>query len=69
MLTKVTVDVALNAELDDHLGYSKHQKSNHDNHRNGYSSKKIKADSAEFNIKTPPDRCGSFEPIIVKKSQ
>ena len=66
MLTKVTVEAALNAELDHHLGYSKHKKSNHDNHRNGCSSKTLKTDSAEFNIKTSPDRCGSFEPIIVK---
>jgi len=27
MLTKVTVEAALNAELDDHLGYAKHDQS------------------------------------------
>ena len=27
ILTKVTVETALNAELDDHLGYDKHAKS------------------------------------------
>ncbi|MCG8428655.1 MAG: transposase, partial [Chromatiales bacterium] len=27
MLTKITVEAALNAELDEHLGYGKHQKS------------------------------------------
>ncbi len=27
MLTKITVEAALNAELDDHLGYGKHQQS------------------------------------------
>lgn len=26
MLTKVTVEAALNAELDDHLGYDKHHR-------------------------------------------
>ncbi len=42
MLTKVTVEAALNAELDDHLGYSRHEQSNKDNYRNGYSSKIIR---------------------------
>ena len=31
MLTKVAVEAALNAELDDHLGYSKHETSETDN--------------------------------------
>ena len=35
MLTKVTVEAALIAELDDHLGYSKHGESQGDNARNG----------------------------------
>jgi putative transposase len=38
MLTKVTVEVALNAELDDHLGYERHENLHGSNHRNGYSS-------------------------------
>jgi len=28
MLTKITVEAALNAELDDHLGCDKHEKAN-----------------------------------------
>ena len=35
MLTKVTVEAALNAELDDHLGYAKHEKADIPNSRNG----------------------------------
>ncbi|VAW92021.1 Mobile element protein [hydrothermal vent metagenome] len=31
MLTKITVEAALNAELDEHLGYSKHEKAKADN--------------------------------------
>jgi len=34
MLTKVTVETALNTELDEHLGYNKHQPSDADNSRN-----------------------------------
>jgi len=37
MLTKVTVEAALNAELDEHLGYARHEKSEHQNYHNGYS--------------------------------
>ena len=39
MLTKITVEAALNAELDDHLGYAKHKKAHTDNNRNGFTSK------------------------------
>ena len=35
ILIKVTVEAARNAELDDHLGYTKHQESASDNSRNG----------------------------------
>ena len=35
MLTKVTVEAALNAELDDHLVYVRHEQSENDNGRNG----------------------------------
>ena len=41
MLTKVTVEAALNAELDAHLGYGKHEKSEAGNNRNGSSKKQL----------------------------
>lgn len=69
MLTKVTVEAALNAELDDHLGYEKHAKSKTSNSRNGYSSKTIKTEEGQFELDTPRDREGSFEPELVKKQQ
>jgi len=69
MLTKVTVETALNAELDDHLGYSKHQPSDADNSRNGYTSKLLKTEDGQLEISTPRDRDGSFEPKLVKKQQ
>ena len=46
MLTKVTVETALNAELDDHLGYDRHQSSDAVNSRNGYTSKQLKTEAA-----------------------
>lgn len=38
MLTKITVEAALNAELDNHLGYPKHEPSVNENSRNVFSS-------------------------------
>lgn len=62
MMTKITVEAALNAELDDHLGYGKHEKSSSENSRNGYSSKTVKTEDGQFELSTPRDRNGSFEP-------
>lgn len=69
MLTKVAVEAALNAELDDHLGYSKHETSSTDNSRNGFTSKTLRTEDGQFELNTPRDRHGSFEPQLVKKRQ
>jgi len=69
MLTKITVETALNAELDDHLGYSKHESSDSSNSRNGFMGKTLQTDDGQFEIDTPRDREGSFEPQLVKKCQ
>lgn len=69
MLTKVTVETALNAELDDLLGYGRHQQSESSNSRNGYSRKTLKTEDGQFELDTPRDRAGSFEPQLIKKQQ
>jgi len=69
MLTKITVEAALNAELQDHLGYSRHQQSEGSNSRNGFSTKTLKTEDGQFQLDTPRDREGSFEPRLVKKHQ
>ena len=69
MLTKITVEAALNAELDEHLGYSRHEKANTDNSRNGFTSKTLQTEDGAFELKTPRDRNGDFEPELVKKKQ
>ena len=69
MLTKITVETALNAELDDHLGYSKHKASDTTNSRNGSTRKTLQTDDGQFQVDTPRDRDGSFEPQLVKKHQ
>jgi transposase-like protein len=69
MLTKVTVEAALNAELDDHLGYDKHEQSNSNNSRNGVTRKTLRTEDGQFELDTPRDRQGDFEPQLVKKHQ
>ena len=51
ILTKITVEAALNAELDDHLGYEKHTPSANSNSRNGYSSKTLRTKMANLRLK------------------
>ena len=69
MLTKITVEAALNAELEEHLGYAKHDQSEGANSRNGSTRKRLQTDDGPFDISTPRDRNGSFEPQLVKKHQ
>ena len=69
MLTKITVETALNAELEDHLGFAKHESSDSTNSRNGSSRKTLTTDEGQFELETPRDRAGSFEPKLVKKHQ
>jgi len=69
MLTKITVETALNAELDDHLGFDKHEQFESDNNRNGVTHKTLQTEDGQFELATPRDRAGSFEPKLVKKHQ
>ena len=70
-LTKALLERAMNAELDEHLGYGKHDPAgyNSGNSRNGKTKKKLKGDFGEIELETPRDRNGSFEPVIVAKHQ
>lgn len=70
-LLKLTVERALNVEMDEHLGYPKHALAGRGsgNSRNGHSSKTLKGDIGEVEIQTPRDRQGDFEPQLIGKSQ
>ena len=68
MLTKVTAKAALNAELDDHPGYVKHEQKSSDNSRNGVTRKMLRTEDGQFELETPRDRQGDFEPQLVKKT-
>jgi len=70
-LTKITVEAALNAEMEEHLGYALYDTEgrNKGNSRNGYTSKKLKGNHGEIVIDAPRDRDASFNPQIVRKGQ
>ncbi|ABI67509.1 IS256 family transposase [Syntrophomonas wolfei] len=70
-LFKDTVQVVLEAEIDEHLGYEKHsiEGNNSGNSRNGYSKKSIKTNYGVTELNVPRDRNGQFEPQIIKKYQ
>ena len=70
-LTKMVIEGALEGELDDHLGYGKHDAAGRDggNSRNGYRAKTVITDTGPVEITVPRDRDASFEPKIVAKRQ
>jgi len=70
-LMKVVLESALNAELDEHLGYDRHEKATErkTNTRNGNSKKTLKGDHGEVAITVPRDRDASFTPQIVPKGK
>ena len=61
------IEKMLEGELDDHLGYEKHEKSIAENSRNGYGTKKVRTSLGESEINVPRDRDASFNPMIVPK--
>jgi putative transposase len=70
-LTKMVVEGALEGELDDHLGYVKHDPAGRDggNSRNGHRAKTVITEAGPVEISVPRDRDSSFEPRIVAKRQ
>lgn len=63
-LVKQLTEAALEGELDSHLADDVAG-----NRRNGKSKKTVKSTSGEFELETPRDRAGTFEPKLVKKHQ
>ena len=63
-LIKQLTEAALQAELQEHL-----DKEHEPNRKNGSSRKKMKSSSGNFELDTPRDRNGSFEPQLVRKNQ
>ena len=63
-LIKQLTEAALEAEIDTHLA-----KEVSANRKNGKSRKTMKSSSGSFELETPRDRTGTFEPQLVKKHQ
>jgi putative transposase len=66
-LIKELVEAALEAEIESHIANEVLEGKR--NRRNGYNRKTVKSTSGEFELATPRDREGRFEPQIVKKHQ
>jgi len=66
-LLKELLESALEGELEAHL--LENREADISNRRNGKSSKQVQTNSDSFELLTPRDREGSFEPEIVKKRQ
>ena len=69
LLRQSFYEKALDAELDDHLGYHRHEAKQGTNSRNGYTKKTVKTDDGQLDINTPRDRQSEFEPQIIKKRE
>ena len=65
-LLKEFLESALDAEVDEHLDEGER---NRGNRRNGKSKKIVKGSEGSFELETPRDREGTFEPEIVKKRE
>ena len=59
----------MEAEMEKHLGYEKSQRSDSDDARNGYKSKRITTSYGGMEIEVPQNRKSTFEPTVVKKRQ
>jgi transposase-like protein len=68
-LLRETIQIASEVEMDDHLGYEKHQISENSNYRNGHNKKTLKSKYGDVEVAIPRDRDGSFEPQLIKKRE
>jgi transposase-like protein len=70
-LYKQGVEALLKAEMEEHLGYKKHESKgrNSGNSRNGTSGKTLKTNLGEIPLDVPRDRNSTFEPVAIPKHQ
>lgn len=68
-IQKRAIEKMLEGELDDHLGYDKHQQSQSANSRNGYGKKKVRTGYGQMEIEVPRDREASFNSMLVPKRE
>lgn len=73
-LTRQVLESALEAELDEHLGYEHGDRAGKAgaegrNERNGTRAKTVHTELGPVTLEVPRDRDGSFEPVVVGKRQ
>ncbi|URZ01088.1 IS256 family transposase [Clostridium felsineum] len=69
-LLKDVMQQLLEAEMDEHLGRKKYERTDEDedaNYRNGYSNKSVRSSYGEVPLDVPRDRNAQFEPRAIKK--
>lgn len=68
---KELLQEALEAEMDNELGYSKYDWKNKEvsNSRNGHTKKTVRSNYGNIELKIPRDTNRGFEPVIVKKKE
>jgi putative transposase len=66
-LTKRLIERALNSEMENHLGYSKYERNEAENARNGTNAKEVITDNGVIDVVVPRDRESSFSPVLLPK--
>ena len=64
-----TIKKMKEAEMEEHLGYEKSERSDSDDYRNGYKRKRVNSRYDSMEIEVPQDRKSTFESQVVKKRQ
>lgn len=70
-LIRIIAERALEAEMEPHLGYAKHDPSgkNTGNSRNGKGRKSVRSIHGDIELEVSRDRNGCFEPKLIKKGK
>lgn len=64
-----TIKEMMEAEMDEHLGYGRSERSDSEDSRNGYKNKRVNSSYGSMEISVPQNRKSTFEPQVVKKRQ
>ena len=64
-----TIKEMMEAEMEDHLGYEKSERSDNEDYRNGYKRKRVNSSYGTMEIEVPQDCRSTFQPQVVKKRQ
>ena len=56
----------MEAEIDNHLGYERSERSDNEDYRNGYKRKRVNSSYGTMEIEVPQDRRSTFQPQVEK---